>query len=65
MSFAVAEFDDEYVDVIPTNWLLNDTTCYWPPFRVLRLTAAVRKREEPQKTWSKCALHVIRRTLPW
>jgi len=60
MSFAVVEFEDETVDVIPSNWLLNDTTCYWPPYRALRLTSAVKKSEEPQETWSKCVLRVIR-----
>lgn len=60
MSYAVVEFDDETVDVIPSSWLLNDTTCYWPPYRALRLTSAIKKREEPQETWSKCVLRVIR-----
>ena len=61
MSYAVVEFvDDESVDVIPSNWLLNDTTCHWPPYRSLRLTAAVKKREEPTESWSQCSLRVIR-----
>ena len=54
------EFGDETVDVIPSNWLLSDTACFWPPYRALRLTSAVKKREEPQETWSKCVLCVIR-----
>ena len=49
MSFSVVEFlDDESVDVVPSNWLVDDF-CWWPPFRPSRLMNA-KKREDPDKT---------------
>jgi hypothetical protein len=59
MSFAVVEFDDETVDVIPTNWCISETCCYWAPYRGLRFTSAVRKQEEPQQTWTQCVMRVL------
>ena len=42
MTFDVVEFvEDHSVDVVPTNWV-NGNMCYWPPYRGLCLTAAVK-----------------------
>jgi hypothetical protein len=63
MSFAVVEFvEDKSVDVVPLVWLADDGLCYWPPYRALRLTAAVRKCETPNTgAWSQCRVRVLGR----
>jgi hypothetical protein len=61
MSFAVVEFiEDKSVDIVPSVWLADDGICYWPPYRALRLTAAVRKCESPNvSAWSQCKVRVL------
>lgn len=61
--YAVVEFvEDKSVDVVPLVWLTVDNMCYWPPFRALRLTAAVRKCEMPNRElWSQCTVRVLGR----
>jgi len=38
MSFAIVEFvDNESVEVVPSNWLMDDI-CFWPAFQAKHLT---------------------------
>ena len=60
MSFAIVEFvDNESVEVVPSNWLMDDI-CFWPAFQAKHLTNAIMRREEPDETWSKNKTRVIR-----
>jgi len=57
--FAVVEFtEDSSVDVVPCVWV-NDGICFWPPYRSHRLSAAVRKAEEPLPVWGQYAVRVL------
>jgi len=54
MSFAVVEFlDDKSVEVVPSSWMIEKAVCLWPSYRALRLASAIKKREEPQPTWTR------------
>ena len=64
MHFAVVEFsEDRSVEVVPSNWIVDDV-CFWPPFRGLRFTAAAKKCETPADSWLKFHIRVIR-TYGW
>lgn len=62
MNFVVVEFtEDRSVEVVPSNWLVDDSLCMWPPYRALRLTAAVKKREEPTLSWTRNPARILGR----
>ena len=58
ISFLVVEFTDDSVDVVPSCWL-DGNVCFWPPYRGLRFTAAVKKQEKPGELWSRNSARVI------
>jgi len=62
MRFAIVDFlDDASVDVVPSNWLINEKYCLWPPYRPARLIIAVRKMEEPDREkWANYTIRVLR-----
>jgi hypothetical protein len=60
MSFAVVEFiDDNSIDAVPSNWI-EENHCCWPPFRGLRFTSAIRKREQPLPTWTQHNVRILK-----
>jgi len=57
VTFAIVEFtEDLTVEVVPLNWIVEDT-CLWPPLRGLRFTAAAKKCETPTHLWKKSHSH--------
>ena len=61
IGFAVVEFTENHsVGVVPSKWLANyNLTCFWPPYCAERLTASVRKCEDPRSSWTKCSVRVL------
>lgn len=59
VTFAIVEFTkDLTVEVVPSNWIV-DNTCLWPPLRGLRFTAAAKKCETPTHLWKKYPIRVM------
>jgi hypothetical protein len=52
MKFAIVHFEDENtVAIVPCNWLQDDCSCLWPPFRGVRLERAVINMHLAEKSW--------------
>ena len=57
--FAVVEFvDDKSVDAVPCVWI-KEGICLWPPYRTQRLSAAIRKSEEPLSSLGQYPVRVL------
>uniref|UniRef100_A0A2S2NHT5 DUF4806 domain-containing protein n=1 Tax=Schizaphis graminum TaxID=13262 RepID=A0A2S2NHT5_SCHGA len=53
--WSIVEFDDGSIQIIPKNWFLNDSKCYWPTqgtFKSINAyTKAVKKMAIPDEKW--------------
>lgn len=44
-TWTVVKFmSDNSVGVVPTNWIHDENTCYWPPFTSDKITSAIKTR---------------------
>ncbi|OXA53106.1 hypothetical protein Fcan01_12544 [Folsomia candida] len=63
MNFLVVEFPDDKpktVDVIPHNWLISSSQCYWPSrCQSSNLTKIRRAQEQPDPSWGKCKCRIL------
>ncbi|CAH0547083.1 unnamed protein product [Brassicogethes aeneus] len=50
------------VEAIPNNWLIGDSSCYWPPYSGNRLKKAVLICEEPGTNWEIIDVVVLSKT---
>ena len=58
--YAVVKFVVENtVEVVPTNWLLSETLCLWPPQKTADVAKLIKKRMEPQSSWEYCAIKLL------
>ncbi|XP_066580191.1 uncharacterized protein LOC136771655 isoform X2 [Amia ocellicauda] len=59
--YAVVEFTDtREVEVIPAAWLVDDSHCFWPPFR--SAVRAVQTLMLPDSAWMLYAVRVLHKT---
>ncbi|KYQ51476.1 hypothetical protein ALC60_09421 [Trachymyrmex zeteki] len=50
-TWTVVQFiDEETVEAVPTTWIINNK-CYWPPFQMEKIVAAIKKHAEPNTCW--------------
>ncbi len=60
--FVVASFVKENgsMFVVPTNWLVSDTLCCWPPYATdARVEKAAKKRETVADNWINHEIRVL------
>lgn len=63
MNFLVVEFPDDKpktVDVIPQNWLISTSQCYWPSrCQSSNLTKLRRAQGQPDPSLGKCKCRIL------
>ncbi|OXA55024.1 hypothetical protein Fcan01_11424 [Folsomia candida] len=63
MNFLVVEFPEDKpqtVDVIPQNWLISATQCFWPSrCQSSNLTKLRRAQSQPDQSWGKCKCRIL------
>jgi len=60
-TYAVVRFEDEKdtVELVPTKWIKDAFTVYWPPYDEEGCEKALRKEEDVQSTWRQCRIKVL------
>lgn len=46
--YAIVEFEDKQVSTIPSNWLTEDMSCFWPPKKIKKY---IKSCENPHTDW--------------
>lgn len=46
------------VECVPLIWIIENTKCYWPPYKGSKLKSAIAMCEEPEDSW---IVHNVRR----
>lgn len=53
--WCVVEFDDDSIHIVPKNWFLNKSKCYWPTQGTFNTISsylkAVKKMINPDENW--------------
>ncbi|XP_011687471.1 PREDICTED: uncharacterized protein LOC105449785 [Wasmannia auropunctata] len=50
-SWTVVQFiGEDTVEAVPSTWIINNK-CYWPPFQMEKIVAAIKKHAEPNTCW--------------
>ncbi|XP_029170533.1 uncharacterized protein LOC114940175 isoform X2 [Nylanderia fulva] len=50
-SWTIVRFiDEDTVEAVPSTWIINKK-CYWPPFHMEKIVAAIKKHAEPNTCW--------------
>ena len=62
--FSIVEFKargkTKPMDVIPTRWMVNGSSCLWPPKAMEEdLYRMVNRRDAPEKNWRKFACRIL------
>ena len=54
MSFAIGALLDNSVEVFPLNWMIDERSCYWAPFRLdgSKFKNAVAHQQDPSSSWT-------------
>jgi hypothetical protein len=53
--------DPPEVAVVPKSWLINEKTCYWPPWKnTERVNRLVMKNMPACTEWEKYAMRILR-----
>ncbi|PIK42768.1 hypothetical protein BSL78_20370 [Apostichopus japonicus] len=62
--YAVVVFTEEDgVSMVPISWCIDDSNCYWPPYKsTLRFQKSVRMEETPGANWTTHAIRILSRT---
>ncbi|XP_018398299.1 PREDICTED: uncharacterized protein LOC108776242, partial [Cyphomyrmex costatus] len=59
-TWTVVQFiDEETVEAVPTTWIINNK-CYWPPFQMEKIIAAIKKHAEPNTCWPSYDITIFR-----
>lgn len=60
-SWTIVKFRIENsVEAVPTNWIIGNDECYWPPFTKEKLVASIRKSEFPNSCWPSFKVDIFR-----
>ncbi|KAB0799577.1 hypothetical protein PPYR_07458 [Photinus pyralis] len=51
--------DDNDYDVIPTSWIVNNTTCVFPQEKASKVKFLVKSNASPDKTWEEMQIQII------
>ena len=59
--YAVIVFEEtNEVELLPTNWITNQNTTFWPPYKsATALTKAIKDRAAPEESWAKFRIRVL------
>lgn len=59
------EDSERYPDIVPTQWILNDSSCLYPKdFKLSTIKSYAKKQELPdQNQWTKCKIEVIEKNI--